>query len=157
MGEAILSITQTNPEDKPAPTDVIIESQIAERAAIDYDGIRQIAEKSIYACPDCGGGLWSINNADEGRPGKPNRYRCHVGHAFSEKDLVLKQGEMFESTLWTALRILEERRTLLKKMEDDFMKKGISIMAGNYKERAEDMQVHVDKLKEVLFHAQKDG
>jgi two-component system chemotaxis response regulator CheB len=44
------------------------------------------------------------------------RYRFHIGHSYSEKDLVVKQYEILESTLWVALRIIEERRNLLKKL-----------------------------------------
>ena len=153
MGEVIESITQTAPEEKPAPDDVIIESDIAERVVVDYDNVRKLGEKSIYACPDCGGGLWDITKGGDG--GKVIRYRCHIGHAYSEKDLIIKQGEIFESTLWTALRIMEERRNLLKKMENDHAKKGLSSMAKNYKEKADEIQAHVDKMKEVLFASQK--
>lgn len=53
MGEVISGITQTTPEEKPAPDDVIIESQIAERVVVDYDNVKQLGEKSIYAYPDC--------------------------------------------------------------------------------------------------------
>ncbi|MEJ7671904.1 MAG: chemotaxis protein CheB [Chitinophagaceae bacterium] len=133
MGEVIESITQTNPEEKPAPDDVIIESEIAERVVVDYDNVKQLGEKSIYACPDCGGGLWDITK--KGGGGKVVRYRCHIGHSYSEKDLVIKQGEIFESTLWTALRIMEERRNLLMKMENDHAKKGLAVIAKNYKEK----------------------
>ena len=153
MGEVIESITQTNPEEKPAPDDVIIESEIAERVVVDYDNVKQLGEKSIYACPDCGGGLWDITK--KGGGGKVVRYRCHIGHSYSEKDLVIKQGEIFESTLWTALRIMEERRNLLMKMENDHAKKGLALIAKNYKEKADEIQGHVDKMKEVLFASQK--
>ncbi len=156
MGEVISGITQTSPEEKPAPEDVIIESQIAERVVVDFDNIRQLGEKSIFACPDCGGGLWKINKGADGL-GKVDRYRCHIGHSYSEKDLVIKQEEMFESTLWTALRIMEERKTLLKKMEDDNIKRGFSTFAKSYKEKADAMQLHIDKMKEILFASQKAG
>jgi two-component system chemotaxis response regulator CheB len=154
MGEIILGITQTTPEDKPAPDDVIIESEIAERVVVDYDNVKKLGEKSVFACPDCGGGLWNISKGGEGM-GKVDRYRCHIGHSYSEKDLVVKQSEILESTLWTALRIMEERKTLLKKMEDDHAKRGLSTLAKNYKEKSELLQVHVDKMKEVLFSSQK--
>ncbi|AKQ45921.1 hypothetical protein TH63_10145 [Rufibacter radiotolerans] len=152
MGEILLAITQTDPEEIPAPEDVIIESEIAERVVVDYDNVKKIGEKSIYACPDCGGGLWSIN--DEGKA-KSDRYRCHIGHSYSEKDLVIKQYEIFESTLWTALRIMEERRNLFLKMEKDHARKGLSTLAKSYHEKAEAIQVHVDKMKEVLYASQK--
>ena len=154
MGEVILGITQTTPKEIPAPDDVMIESQIAERVVVDYDHVKQLGEKSIYACPDCGGGLWDISKVEDGQ-GKIVRYRCHIGHSYSEKDLVIKQGEIFEATLWTALRIMEERRNLLKKMADEHAKKGLSSVAKSYKEKTEAIQVHVNKMKEVLFASQK--
>ena len=154
MGEVIFSITQTTPEEKPAPKDVIVESEIAERVVVDYDNVKVLGEKSIYACPDCGGGLWSINKGGDGQ-GKADRYRCHIGHSYSEGDLVIKQGEIFESTLWTALRIMEERRNLLKKMEDDNANRGFQTAAKTYHQKVDDIQVHVDKLKEVLYESQK--
>ena len=150
MGETIFEITILNPEEIPAPQDVIIESEIAERVVVDYENIKQLGVKSIYACPDCGGGLWEINKQN----GKSDRYRCHIGHSYSEKDLVVKQGEVLESTLWIALRIMEERRNLLKKMEDDNNKKGLSKMAASYQEKGADIQFHVDKMKEILFATQ---
>ncbi len=156
MAAVILSITKTTPEEKSPPEDVIIESQIAERVVVDYDNVKKLGEKSIYACPDCGGGLWDIKKGGKGQ-GKFDRYRCHIGHSYSEKDLVIKQGEIFESTLWTALRIMEERRNLLMKLGDDHAKKGLSSMAKNYNDKADDIQVHVDKMKEVLFASQKSA
>ncbi|CAM4309382.1 chemotaxis protein CheB [Gillisia hiemivivida] len=159
MGETIFEISQNNPEEIAAPQDVIIESEIAERVVVDYEHVKQLGEKSIYACPDCGGGLWDIPKQNVGLndkvgQGNSDRYRCHIGHSYSEKDLVVKQGEILESTLWIALRIMEERRTLLKKMEDDNQKKGLSKMASSYQEKGEDIQFHVDKMKEILYATQ---
>ncbi len=169
MGETIFDITQTNPEEIAAPQDVIMESEIAERVVVDYEHVKQLGVKSIYACPDCGGGLWDIpkqnahlpagagtdgNDPDNYQEGKSDRYRCHIGHSYSEQDLVVKQGEILESTLWIALRIMEERRTLLKKMEDDTKKRGLSVMATGYREKGADIQFHVDKMKEILYATQ---
>jgi two-component system chemotaxis response regulator CheB len=151
MGQTIAAILQTTPEKMAAPPDVITESEIAERVVVNYESVKQIGEKSIYACPDCGGGLWSINQ----QSGETNRYRCHIGHSYSEKDLAIKQGEILESTLWTALRIMEERRTLLKKMEGDSDKKGFPKMTASYAEKGMSIQFHIDKMKEVLFATQK--
>ena len=41
------------------------------------------------------------------------------------------------------------------KMEADHTKKGFSQLAKNYKEIADDIQVHVDNMKEVLYASQK--
>ena len=150
MGDTIFEITKSNPEEIAAPQDVIIESEIAERVVVDYENVKQLGVKSIYACPDCGGGLWDIDKQN----GQTDRYRCHIGHSYSEQDLEVKQGVILESTLWTALRIMEERRNLLKKMEDDNNNKGLSKMAASYREKGTGIQFHVDKMKEILFATQ---
>lgn len=154
MGEVISTIAETDPAKAVVPPDVIIEAEIAERVVVDYDNVKQLGEKSIYACPDCGGGLWTIDSEGEGK-NKRNRYRCHIGHSYSENDLVVKQEQVFETTLWVALRIMEERKTLFQKMERDNSKRGFASLAKSYKQKADAIQVHVDKMKEILFDSQK--
>ena len=93
---------------------------------------------------------WTINKEGGGQ-GKDDQYHCYVGHSYSEKDLVLKQGKIFESTLWVALRIIEERRNLLKKIEEDNTNRGFTLFTKNYKLKVDDIQGRIGKLKEVLF------
>jgi two-component system chemotaxis response regulator CheB len=46
---------------------------------------------------------------------------------------------------------MEERRNLLKKMETDNTRKGFLTTAKTYREKSETIQLHVDKMKEILF------
>ena len=65
---------------------------------------------SGLTCPECGGALW----VDEG-PVLP-RFVCQVGHAYSPESLVEAQGQALEGALWAALRALEERGDLLRRL-----------------------------------------
>jgi two-component system, chemotaxis family, protein-glutamate methylesterase/glutaminase len=130
------------------PRDVVAENNIAEKVAVGIDLLKDIGEKSIYTCPDCGGGLWEL------KEGGVTRYRCHVGHSFSERDLLLKQTESLETSLWVAVRMMEERRNLLLKMRDDNLQKKRMRMAADNNEQAEQMLVHINKLKEAIFDTQ---
>lgn len=104
----------------------------------------------MYQCPDCGGGLWHIVKD------KNIRYRCHIGHSYTEKDLVLKQSQSIEATLSVALRMMEERKVLLKKISEKETNKGLSKLGLSHNQRALELEGHIDQLKELLFLTRKD-
>jgi len=150
MGDAISQITKNaKVKGVTPPTVVTLESKLSERAATSIEKVSQLGNKSIYACPDCGGGLWQID--------KPSiHYRCHIGHSYTEKDLLYKQSESIEHTLWVSVRMMEERRLLLLKNATSYNEKGLQKLSEQYSERAEQMQTHILKLKELLFKINKD-
>jgi two-component system chemotaxis response regulator CheB len=67
--------------------------------------------KAVYSCPDCGGVL--VERDDGGVP----NFKCTVGHSLSEQSLLEGQQDTFESARWAALRALEERASLLRRLE----------------------------------------
>jgi len=150
IGPAIADIIKhTTTEKKPAPEEVVAESKIAETTAVGIDDVSKLnVDQSIFACPDCGGGLWDVKND------VIKRYRCHIGHAYTERDLILKQAQTAGTTLWVALRMMEERKHLLRKMEVDSNKKGYKSIAANNVEKQDELTRHIDKLKEILFDLQ---
>ena len=133
-----------------APVEVIAESKIAETTAVSIDVIEKMADASVFACPDCGGNLWTIKDD------VVKRYRCHIGHAYSERDLVVKQAETASTTLWVALRMMEERKHLLKKMEVDYAKKGYKSLSVTNVEKQDEMERHITELKKILFDLQSE-
>jgi two-component system chemotaxis response regulator CheB len=143
-------IEHATPKNAPAPPEVIAEAALSERVLTGLDDLRELADKSLYSCPDCGGGLWELE--ENGR----RRYRCHIGHAYSEKDLMKKQGESLEATLWVALRMMEERRSLLIRIADEESRRGLSRLSKSHHERAADLKNHIDRLKDLLFRTAED-
>lgn len=93
-----------------------------------------------FNCPDCGGVLWQIKDGDL------LRYRCHTGHAFTSAVLLAVQSAKIEETLWTALRMFEERqnlKTTMKARPDGKSSKALT-------ERTRDAQVHIDRIRTML-------
>jgi len=134
---------------KPVPKDVIAESMIAQQTAVGIEDVRKLdVVQSLFACPDCGGGLWEAKNDII------KRYRCHIGHAYTEKDLIIKQAETATTTLWVSLRMMEERKHLLKKMEVEYVKKGYKSLSSGNVEKQDEMQRHIVTLKKILADLQ---
>lgn len=71
------------------------------------ENLKTIAEASTFSCPDCGGVLFELNDKH------PVRYRCHTGHAFSLRTLAASQEMVTDAALWTGLRALQEKESIL--------------------------------------------
>lgn len=136
---------------KAVPKEVIAESKIAELTAAGIDDVNKLdVVQSNFACPDCGGNLWETQHDII------KRYRCHIGHTYTERDLGAKQLETASATLWVALRMMEERKHLLKKMGIDHVKKGYKSLSVNNAEKHTEISKHIVKMKEILFALQNN-
>jgi len=149
MGRILTEITSLpNPKEVPIPEDLKKEAEIAARVASGVEMVEDLGPRSPFSCPDCGGALFQVKDH------KAVHYRCHIGHAYSEEELARSQIENLEGTLWVALRMMEERRRLIKKFEDDAMARGFRNMAQDHLLKGEELQNHIEKLKQLIFAAQ---
>ena len=130
MGSIIGNILKENKPRNVIPSAMVkAESKLSERIATGVEEVSSLGEKTTYACPDCGGGLWKIVN------GNLKHYRCHIGHSYSEKDLNIQQAESIEHTLWVAIRMMEERKILLLKMGREHGEKGLEKLGSLFRNR----------------------
>jgi two-component system, chemotaxis family, protein-glutamate methylesterase/glutaminase len=65
-----------------------------------------------YTCPDCGGVLFERHEGDL------ERFECSVGHVFSIESLSSAQAEALEGALWAAVRALEDRAAMLRRLAE---------------------------------------
>ena len=70
-------------------------------------GAPPLATPTGLICPECGGALRILD--EDGVP----RFRCHVGHVYSPSSMLEEQQQTVEAALWTAVRSLEDRASLL--------------------------------------------
>ena len=70
--------------------------------------------------------------------------------------MLYKQSESIEHTLWVSVRMMEERRLLLLKNAKSYNERGLQKLSEEYSERAEQMQTHIVKLKELIFKINDD-
>jgi two-component system chemotaxis response regulator CheB len=90
----------------------------------------QSGQSSRFTCPDCGGVLWEF------RDGTVERFRCSVGHAYSIQSLFGEQSHQLEAALWAAVRTLEDRALLLRRMERESRARGSHRSATAFESRA---------------------
>ena len=67
-------------------------------------------EVTIFTCPECGGTLWQLDDAEV------LGFRCHVGHAYHADVLLSTQTEALEAALWTAVRRFKEQWLLANQL-----------------------------------------
>jgi two-component system chemotaxis response regulator CheB len=139
-------IPQKLPKSKPVPEDVLIEARIAERVLSDLSSVNTVGDQVPFNCPGCGGVLWKVKTDSS------LRFRCHTGHAYTSASLLAEQTKKIEETMWTALRMFEERKNLLTEMAQ---KEGVGSKSAL--ERANMSQVHIDRIRAILQTANESG
>ena len=70
----------------------------------------ELGPPTALTCPECGGALWDVT--EEGLV----RFRCHVGHSYSAASVLTQQADDLERSLWTAVRALQERATMTRRV-----------------------------------------
>jgi two-component system chemotaxis response regulator CheB len=98
---------------------------------------------TTLTCPECGGSLW------EQVDGANVRFACHVGHAYSVESLVEEQGRSLETTLWSAVRALEERADMHRRLARRSSRSRREL----YATRALDAEAHARELRKLLAAA----
>jgi two-component system chemotaxis response regulator CheB len=99
--------------DMTNPSDGLEHEQALSAGTGDFMAhLAAIGTPSSLTCPECHGGLWSVDGAE------PPRYRCHTGHAFTERTLAHALTIGTDAALWNALRTLHERQMLANKLID---------------------------------------
>jgi two-component system, chemotaxis family, protein-glutamate methylesterase/glutaminase len=97
---------------------------------------------STFSCPDCHGTLWELRNGDL------TRFRCRVGHAFTINSLAEEQAQAVENALWAAMRALEEKSALSRRLAESTFSKGVS---SRLLEQAETDHDHAELIRKILF------
>jgi two-component system chemotaxis response regulator CheB len=120
------------PQAVEAPRGLELEVEIAAGSRLGSDTLRQIADPSPLSCPDCQGVLSEI------RGDKPLRYRCQIGHAYTA-EVVASRAEEVDEAMRIALRVMEERVTLVTRMAQDARQTGRNAVADLYETRGSNM------------------
>lgn len=96
------------------------------------------------ACPDCHGTLWEIDE-----PGAV-RFRCRVGHGFSERAILKAHGDSVERALYAALSAIDARVALLRKLATHARRSGNLTGAALFEQRITEVEQDVVAIRNVI-------
>src|SRR5262249_44348637 len=94
------------------------EVEIARSGRASMNGMDWFGARSVLTCPDCGGLMWELKDADM------SRYRCHIGHAYTAETITTGVDERLKRAMATALRALNERVAIVSKLRDEAAENG---------------------------------
>lgn len=149
----LLSRLVNDAEPVPEPSvEVPLETAEETTYAHARDRVDDLGKASGITCPECNGALWEI------RDGETLHYRCRVGHAYSSESLLGASSESVERALWSALRALEERSSLLRRMATQARARRHEAVAVLFDERAEEVTRDANAIHDLIGqgHALED-
>jgi two-component system, chemotaxis family, protein-glutamate methylesterase/glutaminase len=145
IGTVIKEITGNMPGEKePVPDDIKAEDEVMGKVITRIDKAEEMGRISQYTCPDCGGVLF-LHEQDA-----ITKLKCHIGHSYSIRDLLIKQVEEVEKSMWVAIRSLEQRKAMLQSLAEKYHKTGNNRTAKEYEERSGELDIHIETLKNVI-------
>jgi two-component system chemotaxis response regulator CheB len=141
LGDLLLALArEPAAPDGEIPDDIKLEIDIALGRTAGPLSIARLGRPSALTCPACGGVMSQLKQP-------PLRFRCQVGHSYTAEALAAEQESAVDEAMRVALRIIEERLTLLEKMASDARRSGLSGTAALYDERVEEYRRYVNTLK----------
>jgi two-component system chemotaxis response regulator CheB len=103
-----------------------------------------VGVESGLTCPECSGSLREMWEGDV------LRFRCRIGHAYTSQTMLEAQGDAIERALWTAVRHLEERGVLTRKLAAAAVARGHEGVAAMFEDRSAALRQECDILRQLI-------
>lgn len=126
------------------PEGLAQEVQIARDGNVDMNYMDRIGRRSVLACPECHGVLWEIEDGDL------VRYRCHVGHAYTAELMSAALDDNLRRAVGSALRVLDERISLTRKLAEEDGRNGRRTLAENWARKLYEAEQQADLLRATM-------
>ena len=149
MGAEIAKLVSCPAGPSVAPSDeILLEVEIAGLAGADPVAIWR---PTNFACPECNGVLSEIVEGDT------RRFRCHSGHAFSERSLSYFMNEDIGRALAAALRALQERTMFFNRMADRAADSQNQVLMKRYRDLAGDTSRDAKMIRDLMVQQVRAG
>lgn len=143
LGLLLSALADGSPPDPYDPPRLLHEEHLIE---VDRGSSEQPQPGRVtgFSCPECNGGIWMTEESGV------VQYTCRIGHRYSVETFDSAQSERVEAALWTALRTLEERAALYRRMAERHRGTGNARTAERFALRAESAVQHALILRDVV-------
>jgi two-component system chemotaxis response regulator CheB len=131
----------------PAPTNGVADParQPVDLVEVEFGREDPVGDPTLLTCPDCGGVMLERND------GGLIRFACQVGHAYSPESLGEQQSEGLEHALWNAIRTLEERSDLLRRLARRADRNGADSTVARLNGKAEVATEHAVEIRDTVL------
>lgn len=106
--------------------------------------VNEVKMPSNLSCPDCGGVLSRIDDS------QMLRFTCRVGHTYSPDTLLAAQSENVEQALWTAVRLLEEKAEMARRLKEYSLGRNFKSAPKKFDEQARKLEADASAIRELL-------
>jgi two-component system chemotaxis response regulator CheB len=130
---------------EPPTDDMIQETRIARLDPQAMEDEERPGVQSEFACPSCSGVLWEIQE------GNLLRFRCRTGHAFSPETLIDAQDDGVERALYMAIRAIEERLSLRRRLIEQARRRQLETLASEWEAKANELEEAAESLRRLLL------
>ena len=139
----LTALAQEQRSGAHTPSDALrLEVEIAAGSRLGSETLMAIADPAALSCPACNGVLSEIRGA------RPLRYRCQIGHGYTAQALTARSDKVNEA-IRVAMRIMEERVTLVGRMARDARGAGRDAVAELYDARVSEYRGYAATLREA--------
>jgi len=145
MGVVLAKVTRESVDAAvvPRPSRLLtLENEITMNRETGYPpGRGRLGDMSGFTCPDCNGTLVEM---------EPTRFRCRVGHAWTADALLDAQTSAWERALWAAVRTLDEKVSLGRRMATFARERGSDRLSQRYERDVEEAESAAGVLRRYL-------
>jgi two-component system chemotaxis response regulator CheB len=128
----------------PVPEVMDIETRINMEDNALESGLMTVGQLTPFTCPECHGVLLQL------KAGRFLHFRCHVGHAFSARNLLADQSTSLDDTLWSTLRALEESIMLMQHISDHLHAEQDSQTADLFARKAQEARQRAEHVRQMV-------
>ena len=144
LGGLVIRLVAEAPEwpgDDPAPE---LQAEVSRLLNGDLEVDMSARPYSGFICPDCGGPLYHAEKDDAWT------YHCMVGHSWSPQSLYDEHSVAVERAMWLAIRSLDERARLTRRLAQESGERGRRVSAARFHRSAEEAYRAAEQIRRIV-------